>query len=346
MTRLRCAALLLALFITDPGFAAPPKIDWESSARTTVSKARRDNRPMMFWVFGRRRDRNEELESDQIQAFMDIDVVRWSQRFVPCRLNVDRDADLLLEVDLQPSPALNQVVFFADPNLVRLGEIVGARQAAQPAALVRAMEQAFAAYGERVLEEIKPVLENENAEDDRIAAALELVAELNISEADELVVGLLERKNLDARLRRDCYELLARFATKGGIQALFKEMRGEDRSLARYAERALDDAPLPAVEHLYEYLTSEDQATQLAAYELIGDKAGVRATRSAQYMERMSSDERKAEIVRVFEGARQAVEEYKQEERERRRRAELMAEQQQRERYERHGYKTKDYDDR
>lgn len=341
MLLLTFAALML---LPDSALAART-IDWDTRASTALAKARRSDQPIMFWCFGRRRDRNQELEDDQVRAFTDERVLELSERFVNCRMNVDAEVDFLESIEMQPGPHLNQTVFFTDPNGVQLSTL-NARQVAQPAVLARAMEQARDTYHDRVLARLMPVFENENATSEQLGAVVKTVADMGIEKAEAPVIALLEREKLDEGLRRDIYKLLGEFGTAEGARALFYEIVKQERQLSRYAERELDDMPLTTVESIFEFLGADDQKVKFTAYEVITDIARVRRARSTNVLEKMSAAEVEEEFRRAFDEAREAVQEYRQEQAERERRERELRERQRREDNRRYRYGERDYDGR
>lgn len=313
--------LIVGLLLGVVGSAAAATVRWETRLEAAVQASRRTLQPLMLHVLGSREDRSDEYDRKQTIAFSDDAVVRAAQRFIPVRINQYEQRDLLRQLGVSTGPAGNQSVVWITPDFKLLDQL-SAGGATVPESLIAKMDSAMKRYRDVVFEQIKPRLEDEEAEQDELERLFKVIAELDIAQADSLVVAILERPKVDVRLRKDGYEVLADLSTPPAVTRLFQHSLAEDQAVATAAARAIRDLEPPAAAHLFPYLHNEYAVVRQAAYQAIGEIAGVRTRLPRNFWEEADVERQKRTLAEMQEEAKEKIERYerKQREQEQRRR--------------------------
>jgi hypothetical protein len=237
-------------------------IQWRLDVPQAVEEARRSRLPMMFWVVGRSGSRDKDLERDQKRAFRDSLVAELASRFVTVQLSRSRYSEQLEEWSL--SRRANLEIVFSTPDGDKI-DTLAPLGVADAETLARKMALVFRHYRQQIYErELKPNLEDAEATDQELRAALRLIAKLLILSADEAVIGLLERKSLSAERRRQVYETLAVLSTRLGVAALLERAVGDEAAAA-----ALTGCTPDGAEQMLSALKVEDFAQRLIVYRAV-----------------------------------------------------------------------------
>jgi HEAT repeat protein len=140
--------------------------------------------------------------------------------------------------------------------------------------------------------------------------------ELGIPEADELIIPLLEREELDPTVRREVIETLAELGTEKSARRVFElSLETDDPRLAREAASRLLRSDPPVALYLLQYLEDEDEARRVAAYDAIAKIAQVRNTRRGDFWQTASEDQKKQAIDHLRKEAGERVQRWEERQR-------------------------------
>jgi hypothetical protein len=239
-----------------------PTIPWSLQVEQAVARARQEQRPLMFWVLGGSRNRNDRIERDQKRAFADPLVRELAGRFVPVRLSRSRYRDLLEKWRL--SPRTNLEIVFVTPDGERI-DTLAPGGVADPEIFARKMTLVFRHYrGQMFAREIKPKLEDDATSEKELRAALGRIAEFLILSADKSVIDLFERRALGAETRKQAYDTLAALSTSASVEFLLG-LAVEDERAAAALQRCTPDG----AEQMLTKLGGDDPELHLAVYRAV-----------------------------------------------------------------------------
>ena len=214
-------------------------IAWSYQVQAGVEQARRTHTPLMFWVVGRTCDDEDRVKSRELKAFADRDVLEAAEYFVPVRLSRSAHADQLKTWGI--NPRANLIIVFSTPEGEKI-DVLYSSAIVEPESLVRKMILVVKSYRQSVFDnQVKPVLEDPEAKPAALTDVLDLVERLSMTQADELVIALLERSDLDASFRGKIFLALARLSTPASVDRLLEAAREED-SAAEVLRRCTPDA--------------------------------------------------------------------------------------------------------
>ena len=193
-------------------------IQWKRNAKQAVEQAQKTARPLMFYITGGRRSRDDDLKDDQQRAFRDPVVVALAERFVPIQIFRSQHTDLIAQWGLRPD--VNLEIVFVTPagekldNLSPLG-------AADPEVLARKLGLVFDYYRNRLFtEDYQPLLQNEQTSPGELTKILERIAEFTITAADATILELLKRDPLSPAVRTQALKTLAALSTPAAVSYL------------------------------------------------------------------------------------------------------------------------------
>ena len=286
-------AIAASLLVAATAAAQPEAgIQWSQDVEQSVALAQHSRRPLMFWVLGRSGSRNHRIESEQREAFRNPLVAELASRFVPVKLSRSRYRDQLEQWRL--SPRTNLQIVFATPA----GELIDTLSplgVADADALARKMTLVFRHYRQVMFDkEIKPVLEDKDAPDQRIEAALKLVGEFLILPADQSVAALLKREALDAGLRKAVYETLAVLSTPGCVKALLAHASDDEVAAAALARCTPD-----AAEQMLPALEGDDPNLRLLVYHAVTRVCKIEGVKADRFWRGRYEHIKQQEIERV-----------------------------------------------
>lgn len=277
--------------------AGAQSIRFERDVNAAVARAKRERRPLMFYVVDRSRDRGTERRRNNAAVFRDADVVRAAAPFIAVELPIDRHPDLLARWNLRPRHELFLV--FTDPE----GDMLGKSNVGNSQRLRRDIREALGAFGDREwINVLQPVLTDEHATVKQIASALKRIRRMRIRRADYDVAALLGRFGSDEPLHREILETLAALSTRIATRRLIT-LAERDPAAAEALRRCTPDAAVL----MAEWLGSGSRKLDAALYAAIASIAAMPNPKSASFWLSSDDNARLAEIHRARQAARQAM---------------------------------------
>lgn len=231
-------------------------LDWEQA----VATAQKQHRPLMGYVLRSSSNRDEDLERDQKRAFNDPRVQQLAKRYVPVKMSMSQQRDVLKKWGLRDDA--NLYIVFATP----MGDVIDTLSpsgVANVEAVVQKMSRCYQIYRKQVYEkDLKDKLEGDSTSTADAVKALTLIQQMDLIEADASVVKLLDRKNLDKKLSNEVYETMAKLSTKTTVSKLMELAKNNDAA----ASKALLQCNPGAAEFIAPSLTSTDEHEKITAY--------------------------------------------------------------------------------
>lgn len=293
-------------------------IRWQTRTENAVRAAQRHNKVLMFYALGSRREREDEIKDKQTRALADDRVVAAVQNMICVRLNIAQDAELLKRVGIRADESTNLTLFWTTADLQLLDRL-SAGGVMQVDSILQKVEGVEKRQKQKVLKDILPILSDPESTDQQLQNALDTIAGLNLTGAADALGALLERENLNPRLRKDGYKLVGKFGTEQGVQILFQHSQSDNEEIAEAAMDGLGECDPPAARFLFEHLRSSDVDMQFAAYEAVAEIANVRGLRNRDFFEEAGRATRARELDRVKEKAVQRIERWERKNERRRR---------------------------
>lgn len=304
---MRIAFVLGSCLVLVGHACAQQPIQWISNTEQGISQARRVQLPIMFYVTGGSGDKGDNIRQAQQAAFRDPTVSNIAHaRFVPIRLPLSTQSKDLLEKLGGPTKHGNYLIF-ATPDLESLGTIPPSN-ATQAAPLAQQMTSIFRTYRRQLFErELKEKLEKADTAPAEQISILKTIERHLIAEADDSVVKLLDRSDLQPNVRTQAFNTLSTLSTQRAVEALFKAAAND-----KAASKALLNCQVVAVEYLLPKLNSEDFEEFVAGYEAIVKIANLGRPKPKGFwggQNRRLIDE---ELSRVENGAKRAAAAWRQ----------------------------------
>ncbi len=254
-------------------------LGWRTDPQPAVAEAKRLNRPLMVYVLGSTRDRDEKLDDAQRRALSDARVQRLAQRFVPLKLSRSVHRDVLKDFGL--SESANMMMSFVTPDGKSLGDL-GAAGIAQADSLAAKMKLVLRAFAEALYQtELKPVLTSADAKPADVKHALQAVAEQRIIAAETDLVALLDREKPDPALRPAACEALAALSTKTAVTKLLDLSGAGDKAAAK----ALEKCTPAGAEHLLALLKPDDDPFDYPLYKIVTKLSGIREVKPQKWFD-------------------------------------------------------------
>lgn len=282
-------------------------IRWQSKVETAVRSAQRSDRVLMFYAFGSRRERDDEIKSRQNRSFADDRVVRATSDMICVRLTIAQYPDLLKRIGIRADESSSLTLFWTTPDLELLDRL-SAGGVMQADSILQKISRVRGLMHERLLKDILPILEDPESTDKVLQDALDTIEEQNLAGTAEALGALMEREGLNPRLRKDGYKLMGKFGTEEGVRILFKHSQVENENIADAAKAGLGECDPPAARYLFEHLRSSDVDTQFAAYEAVAQIAKVRGLRNRGFFEEAGRRTRETELDRIKDKAVERIE--------------------------------------
>ncbi|GMU84270.1 MAG: hypothetical protein AMXMBFR47_41400 [Planctomycetota bacterium] len=301
MARLLCI-LFLTVCVVWPPRPAAAQVTWSTNEASSVARARREDRLLIFFFTfdeegdergrGNWVDRRREAVRRVFSTPAVASIVR--RAFVPVAADYKLNFDLRWRLG-RVSP--NEVVI-TQPDLTVLARI-DARRPVTADSVRETLEECLDKWVREVYTRIvQPVLEDEEASPAALQKALALARKMSLKSSDDDVIALLDRKNLDARVRTLAFDVLAAISTESAVRTLVEHAARTDA-----AAKALTRCTAAALAVLSEYLDDPDAPEFLPAY-----RAVVAITRTPGKKDGfwISADDetQSAEIQRIREVAR------------------------------------------
>ncbi|MBL8878752.1 MAG: hypothetical protein JNG88_06485 [Phycisphaerales bacterium] len=277
-------------------------LDWEQAVMT----AQKQHRPLMGYVLRSSSNRDEDLERAQKRVFNDPRVQQLAKRYVPVKMSMSQQRDVLKKWGL-PADA-NLYIVFATPTGEKLDDLA-------PSGLtnvdstIQKMSRCYQIYRKQIYEkELKDKLESESTSAGELMKALSMVQQMNLVEADASVVKVVERKGIDKKAANEAYETLARLSTKISVTKLIELTREKDAA----AIKALGQCNPGAAEYLAPSLTSDDQEEKVAAYLAVVKICKVKDAKPEKFFSGKNARIIEEEIQRVKKLAEKAAARWKE----------------------------------
>src|SRR5690606_15253688 len=170
---------LFALLAAGHSQVAAQSLRFASDVDAAIKTARREDRPLMFYLVDRSRRGNEDLRRRQSRVFRDLRVRRAAAPFVGVELAIDQHPELSRRWQL--APRTDGLVLFADAT----GEKLHATQTGDANAFLRELNRARRAFAANAWEQrLAARLRDPATPAPELCAALRRVGELEIRDAD------------------------------------------------------------------------------------------------------------------------------------------------------------------
>ncbi|MBX3357910.1 MAG: DUF255 domain-containing protein [Phycisphaeraceae bacterium] len=306
-------ALVLAVvtLASAPALAQNP-IQWYGNARSAISFAKEQDKPLMFWIY-ERRDIGEEddLYVAQEASFRDPAVVQLAQTFfVPVQVaRNNRVIEELEKFGLPTSHGLFLALVTPDGKLL---DEIGPGEVANAPGLAKRLADASRKYlDDLYATTLQPIITSPESSKSDVREAVQKVWRLGIQSADKDIVALLDRADLTPGERSRLDTMLASIATPTCITALVDRAAAGDKD----ARRALFRAEPGALETLLADLPPTDgdaTARQIVAYEAAADIANLSSPRPESFWKSATPEDKAREIEALKRRAEPVLEHWKQ----------------------------------
>jgi hypothetical protein len=303
---------LVAVVLAIPFLAsAQNPIQWNGNARAAIERAQEQQLPVMFWVTeGRDIGDDDDLKDAQEESFRDPIVVAIAEHYyIPVR--VSRNSRVLEEAQNLGLPTSHGLCVALVTGDGRVLDQIDPGQVASPEAFAERITRAFRAYRDGFYrDKLKSIITTTDAPKPEVRRAVQTIWRLNILSADQDLVALLDRKDLEPVERQRLYSMLASFATKPCVDALLARAASGDRQAAS----ALAKAEAGALEFLVPQLPTAESATaaQIAAYDATVQIAHVRQRRPADFWTNGKPEDRAKELDTLHARAADVLEYWQQ----------------------------------
>lgn len=282
-------------------------INWSNDVSGSIAAAKKQNRPLMFYVTRASSQEDDDLERSQKRAFQDPRVLSISKRFVTVKLSASVHRDMLQKWNRPAN--LYMYVVFATPQ----GEFIDSLDGiavGTPEGFAQKMAKVYGQFRRQHFEkEIKPVLDNTDATTADLKKALDQVQDMQILDADAAVAALLKRDKLDPKLTSEIYKTLEKLSTKASGQALFERAKeGDEQAL-----KALQGSEPGAAEALLPLLSSKEPGEQTTAYLAIARICKIKEAKPAKFFEGKNRKLIDDELERAQKQAEKVVKRWKEE---------------------------------
>lgn len=303
----RLLTLALAPLLAAAALAQDRTINWSNDVEGSVAIAKKQNRPLMFYVTRASNQEDDDLERSQKRAFQDPRVLSISKRFVTVRLSASVHREMLQKWNRPAN--LYMYVVFATPQ----GEFIDSLDGiavGTPEGFAQKMAKVYGQFRRQHFEkEVKPVLDKTDATTADLKKALDAVQNMQILDADAAVAALLKRDKLDPKLTSEIYKTLEQLSTKASGQALFERAKeGDEQAL-----KALQGSEPGAAEPLLPLLSSKEPTEQVTAYLAIAKICKIKEAKPAKFFEGKNRKLIDDELERVQKQAEKVVKRWKEE---------------------------------
>lgn len=286
--------VLLVLFGTATAALTQAQVvEWRNDPAKAVAEAKNTLRPLMVYVLGSTKDRDNKLENQQRRSLDDPRVVRLSARFVPLKLSRSQHADVLRDFHLPESASM--MMSFVSPDGQKLDEL-GAGGIGQVDSMLAKMNGALKTYAGKVYESaVKPKLADAEAKPADLKDALRLVNQFRMSMADKDLVTVLDRTGLDQPTKAQIYDTLAGLSTKPAVDKLLELSRNQNAQ----ATKALENCTPAGAEMLMAGLTADADPFDYTIYKAVTKICGIREVKPEKFFANAKAPMKEQELARV-----------------------------------------------
>lgn len=296
--------VLLTLALTAANSAPAPAqgLTFTRDAQAATALARRDQRPMMFYLLDRSRRGGNELSRRHAATFRDPRVAHAAALFVCVELSIDQHPDLKRRWML--SRRIDRQVVFTTPD----GDKLHQSGVGDPAGFVRNIRRAWAAYGDYEWDRgLRETIQDDDASGEALIRALQRIRKLQIRQADFDVANLLDRPSAQRELRGEVLRTLGTLSTRLTVRRLVT-LAADDSDAAG----ALDLCAPDGAAYMAEWLGSGSQSLDATLAHAIGEICDVPNPKPPRFWQSANDARRRAEIHRLRSAARDAVMRYQE----------------------------------
>ena len=292
-----CAIAASAAVVAAQGYSSSggKSVRWARNAQQAIEQARKSKLPLMFFIEGDSRRRDQRLDDARRKAFKDERVIYASRRFISA--NVVRSDSRLrsLFAKLQVPAHANMMAVFATPAGVKLDSFSAVHQ---PDTFAQKMTLVFNAYRNRLFDdEIKAVLTDRKTKAAKLKKALKIIEKFDIVKADTDVIAALDRWKSDVAVSKQGFAALAVLSTKPCVDYLFAKAATGRHGQA--AAAALARCTPEAAEMMLPMLTGDDPDTMLLAYNTVTKICKVKKPKPDRFWTGKNERLKKKELDRV-----------------------------------------------
>ncbi|GMU83752.1 MAG: hypothetical protein AMXMBFR47_36220 [Planctomycetota bacterium] len=282
----------------------PNALKWSRSVPAVIATAKETRRPILMLVegteAGRRRQHlysHNDIEQRE-NTLSDPRVAYAARMFVPVAVNRTDRAYAGMFVELGVGLHTPYRILVISPEGAKLGDFL---IAPNPADLARELARTIRAYGRNLFEtELKAKLDDPGLPAGELKAVLQMVRDFSIDEAENCVIDVLERPQLEPAIRRLGYDGLAAVSTEGAVEFLLDRSATAEKADARAAAAALAQCTRAGAEHLLGTLEKPEERDRfLEAYRAIVRICGVPAPKADRFWQGDNKQVQSKEIRRV-----------------------------------------------
>ncbi len=300
--RMGWTLLALGCFAALPALAQTGALNWRRDLQQAIADAQRTRMPLMFWITGGSSgDREEDIEQDQRKTFRDPAVAATARKYIAVQISRSANKDLLEKWQLPPRTTFE--VVFTTPA----GEVIdrlAPSGVGHPDSFRQKMNLVYTRYrGDLFRQEVQPKLTGDAAAPAEVDAALKLISDFRIREADATLIELAAREGIDAGLRQKLLGALADLSTPSAGKALYAAAAAGDQD----ASDALVRCDPPVAEQLLEKLDSEDPAERVFVYNVVTRICKVKSPKPDRFWEGTNEKIKSDEMTRVKKAVEKAA---------------------------------------
>ena len=292
-----CAVGVLVSAATAQGYrpSIPKKINWTRNAEQAIQTAKKTKLPLMFFVEGDSRERDNRLNDARRLAFLDERVIYAARRFICVKVARSDSRLRSLFAKLQVRAEANSVAVFSTPGGERIDRFSAVHQ---PDTFAQKMTLVFNVYRTRLFDqEIKPVLSEHKTKAATLKKAFAIIAKFNIEPADAAVIEVLDRWKTDRVMSKQGFAALASISTKQAVDYLFTKaktgMHGQN------AAAALAKCTPAAAALMLPSLTGDDADRMLLAYNAVCKICRIKKSKPDRFWDGKNERLKNQEIERV-----------------------------------------------
>ena len=292
-----------------PSLLSQNPIQWIASMPQGIAFAQRTGRPLLFYippsrdlqgsVFGVNVSDefgtfDSNIDDAQNIAFRDPIVRAFAQdRFVPVRLQrTNHTLPMLASAGLPTTYGMFLAAFTPRGDFIGW---VSPSDVADPRILARRLSELYRDYRLSLFRtDLRPILENGAATPAELNAALRTISEFMILDADQEVISLLDRRNLDRSVRKQALDTLAVLSTPEAVNTLVS-LAGRDRMAAE----ALNNLTLPAAAYMLSIVDVDDPRQVTAVYDAAAKITGIQNPKYSAFWRQADRSARERELARV-----------------------------------------------
>ncbi len=304
-----------ALIVLAATASASAQIQWMNQPKRAAANAQRSLLPVAVYVPGDAESRDSNIDRAQQRTLRNPAVIGMvRQRFIPLRLaRTTQTVGLLRAWGVPTNYGMYMVIVppggFERPQLNRPLEIVDQALLANPDSLLLKLTSAFRKHRTKLFKgHVKPLFENEEAKDNEIGNAVQLVERFTITDADADLITLAERYEDNKRMTKLLYAALAQVSTPKSAEFLLDRAEQEDK-LAKMALKGL--SPEIAEQVFLPVISKREGPRSYLAYDATVKICRLGKPKAKGWWEKTREQNVTKEIDRVTEGVRMVAQKWR-----------------------------------